>query len=193
MSAAERVAGCVEVVEQRALGHLEAEAARVDGEVLQRARHEGGEVGPLQLAARDVGRDRQPFARGAVGGGRAQQLARALEHPLADGDDDAGLLRDAQEVAGHDEAPHRVVPAQQRLDRDPAAGGEVELGLEQHPQLVLLQRAPERALGQQPGHRLGVHGLVEQLVAGTAAALGAVHRGVGVLQQRRRAVGRRGG
>ena len=90
--------------------------------------HEGGEVGPLQLAGArrwSTTDSRSPRSRRRRASAAASHAL--LEHPLADGHDDAGLLRDAQEVAGHDQAPHRVVPAQQRLDRDPAAGGELEL------------------------------------------------------------------
>ena len=60
---------------------------------------------------------------------------------------------------------------------------ERELALEHHVQLVLRERLPERALGQQPRHGLGVHRLVEQLPPCPAAALGAVHRGVGVTEK----------
>ena len=57
--------------------------------------------------------------------------------------------------------------------------------MEQHPQLVALERLAECPLGEQARHGLGVHRLVEQLVPRTAAALGAVHRGVGVAQEAR--------
>ena len=67
---------------------------------------------------------------------------------------------------------------------------ELELRLEQHAQLVALERLAEATLGQEAGHGLRVHRLVEQLVPRAAAALGAVHRGVGVAQEAGGAIGR---
>jgi hypothetical protein len=43
-----------------------------------------------------------------------------------------------------------MFPSQQRLDGKPLATGEVELGLEQHAQLVMIERAPEGALSEEP-------------------------------------------
>ena len=62
---------------------------------------------------------------------------------------------------------------------------EVELRLEQHTELVALERLAESPLGEEASHRLCVHRLVEQLVPRTAAALRAVHRGVRVAQEAR--------
>ena len=53
----------------------------------------------------------------------------------------------SQEVAGHHQPAYGVIPAQERLDRDASPGGEVELGLEEHAQLVAVERrvvAPAR-------------------------------------------------
>ncbi len=186
---AQRLGRGLEVVLQRALGHLEAQRRGVDAGIARGAGHHLGEVGPLQLARRHVGRDRERHVVAGVAGG-AGDVARLREDPRAHRHDDAGLLGHPQEVARRHDAAHRVVPAQERLDRDAVTGGEVELGLEQHPQLVAVERAPERALGEQARHGLGVHRLVEELVARAAASLGAVHRRVGVLQEARRALRR---
>ena len=48
-------------------------------------------------------------------------------------------------------------------------------------------------LGEESGDGLSVHRLVEQLAPGAAAALRAVHRGVGVAQETRGALGRASG
>ena len=56
--------------------------------------------------------------RGAPVGGLAAGL---VEHPVADRDDQAGLLGDRDEARGADQAARRVLPAQQRLDADDAA------------------------------------------------------------------------
>ena len=115
------VARGFEVVEQRALGDLEAERGRVDRVVAHRAGDELGEVGPLQLPGRDVGRHRRAVHRQGRRLRRSRsELAGPVEHPLADRHDDAGLLGDAQEVAAAAPARARVLPAQERLDRRPA-------------------------------------------------------------------------
>ena len=49
-----------------------------------------------------------------------QLLARLLEHPGADGDDEPGLLGQGDELVGADQAPLGVLPAHERLGADHA-------------------------------------------------------------------------
>ena len=95
-----------------------------------------------------------------------------------------------QEVARQHQSAYRVIPAEEGFHPDARVRLQIELGLEEHTQLVVIEGASQGSLGEQPRDRLRVHGLVEQLVAGPTATLGAVHRGVGVLQQARRPFGR---
>ena len=115
-------------------------------------------------------------------------FAHLVEHPVADRHDEAGLLGDVDELARRHQPAHRVLPAQERLLGHAFAGWEIELRLEQHAELVALERLAESPLGEEAGHGLGVHRLVEQLVARAAAALRAVHRGVGVAKEARGAI-----
>ena len=60
----------------------------------------------------------------------------------------------AQEVAGQHEAAHRVLPAQQGLDRDALAGGEVELRVGTATRSSSrVERAAQRALGEEARRR----------------------------------------
>ena len=72
-------------------------------------------------------------------------------------------------------------------------GGQVDDRLVEDLELAALQRPAQLGLGPHAGHGAGAHRLVEQLVAPAAARLGAVHRRVGVAEQRRGRVGPRRG
>ena len=112
------------------------------------------------------------------------------EHPVADRHDDAGLFGDPDELAG---ATSPRTGCSQRRSASSATRSpdrRSNCGWNTHAQLVALERLAESALGEQPGDGLRVHRLVEQLAARTAAALGAVHRGVGVAQQAGGAISR---
>ena len=62
--------------------------------------------------------------------------------------------------------------------------GQLDLRLVDDPQLAALERVPEPALEVEPLDGALAHRLVEDLAARLAELLGAVHRGVGVAQQR---------
>ena len=141
-----------------------------------------------ELLAGQVDADRQALAVGVLGVPALHLAAGLAQDPLADLDDQAGLLGAADELAGHDEAAGRVVPAQQRLEAGDPLALEVDHRLVVDLELAALDRPPEVALEGHLGDGLGVHVGVEQLVAALAAALGAVHRGVGVAQDVLRAL-----
>ena len=94
----------------------------------------------------------------------AGAFAHLTEDPGADRHDDAGLLGDPDELARRHQPTHRMLPTQERLLGDAIARSEIELRLEQHAQLVALERLAESPLGEQARDRLCVHRLVEQLV-----------------------------
>jgi hypothetical protein len=54
--------------------------------------------------------------------------AHAVQHPLADVHDQAGLLGERNELRGRDVAVPRQAPAQQRLGADHAAVAQIHLG-----------------------------------------------------------------
>ena len=127
------------------------------------------------LAGGEVHRDarRAVAALGLPGG---ELLAGLAQHGVADGHDEAGLLGQADEVAGAHQAPLRVLPAHEGLGPDllglAVLGGLQRQGrLPDHDELVVVDRPAQRG------------GLVDAL-AGLAAQvvvveLGAVGPGAG--------------
>jgi hypothetical protein len=108
-----------------------------------------------------------------------QLFAGAPQHPLADGQDQAGLFGQADEAARRDQAQFRMLPAQQRLEADDLAARQARLRLVVHTKLVALERAPQRALEAETL----VHALVQlrtvELVAFVLAGQGALQRRLG--------------
>ena len=84
------------------------------------------------------------------------------------------------------EAALRIVPAHQRFDADDAAGGEADLRLVMQHELPLGDGAAQARLERQPLHGAALHVVRAELVRVAARFLGAVHRAVGVAQQRLR-------
>ena len=77
---------------------------------------------------------------------------------------------------------HRMLPADERLDRRDAAGGEVVDRLVDEDQLVALEALPELALERDALLETFAEPVVEDLDAPAAELLGAVHRQVGVAE-----------
>ena len=84
---------------------------------------------------------------------------------------------------GRDDASHRVVPTQQRLERTDRAGAQLELRLEVQHELVVLDRAPQVAEHRESAATAAVVLDGEDFDA-RVRALRHVHRDVGPLQQR---------
>ncbi len=107
------------------------------------------EVGALQLAVRHVGRNREGDTSRARRPRGARQLAGTLQHPLADGNDDAGLLRDLDEVARcrRGRGPGAAnATALRRATRAPVVRS--NWGWNSTRELVLLEGTPQRPFGQ---------------------------------------------
>ena len=80
----------------------------------------------------------------------------------------------------------RMLPAHQRFHADNLAGVQANLRLIEHPQLVVLQRAMQRAFKVQSRHGLVGHAFLEKAVAVAAALLRFIHRHIRILDQRHR-------
>ena len=179
------VAEVVEVGEQRlgdvghvGFGELEDEAAggqRVGGE---RVEDIGGEVAGFELTAGDVDMD--------AGSGAAELFAPGGRHPaglgqgpLTEGDHERAVFGYVEELAGGQDAPHRVSPTDQGFDGDGDPGGEIDDGLAVHDQLAVADGVMQ--FGQQPG-RAGRPGQFLD-PGGSDAVLprpfGRVHGGIG--------------
>ena len=164
---------------------LEAQRGGVDAGVAQRASDELGEVGPLQLAGRHVDRHGQRMLVAA------EPSARATSHACASTHAPMGTMMPVSSATRR-KSPGTTSPrtgCSQRSSASSATRSPVarsNSGWNSDAELVAVERAAQRALGEEARHGLGVHRLVEQLVARATASLGAVHRRVGVLQQARR-------
>ena len=146
----------------------------------EQARHEIRQAGVEQAAGRQVDGDGHGVA--AV---QPEPLLgeREVQHPLGQAQDDAGALRDRDELAGRDEPLGRVLPAQQRLETLDPLAVEGDLGLVVQEQLVgALQRPPQVAQHREPDGRGRVHlGLEDDGAA--LELLRRVHGDVGVPEQ----------
>ena len=118
-------------------------------------------------------------------------LDRPAQDPLAERQDQAGLLGEADEVGRRDQPALRMAPADQRLD---AADGQAvgrDDRLVVHEQLAALQGESEVGLKLQQRDRPPVQRRIEHHVAVAAQLLRPVHRGLGVAEQIFRRLGRR--
>ncbi len=166
-----------EVLHRGLLGDLQREALRRQARRRERGGHGVGEVVLGELEGGDVDRDAGPVVR-PLG-----ELDEALgEHPGAHRDDQAGLLRERDELRGRAQLVTDR-PPDEALEAVPAQGVEVDdrlqvqreaAAVDDGLQLGPLPRPLEHALGH-PG--LEGHG------RRTAALLRPVHREVGVAQR----------
>ena len=107
--------------------------------------------------------------------------ARCSQHPVAEFDNQPGVLSDRDEVGRRDHASLRMVPAQQRL----AAGHLVAIEIN-HRLVVNLEAAVGERLTHIPFQRkprfgFGIHRRLKEAIGSAAVSLGAIHREIGVL------------
>src|SRR5215203_1676115 len=87
------------------------------------------QVGILELPHREVHAHRYPGTVAVLVAPLCCLAASFLQHPLPDGDDEAGLFGDLDELRGHHEAVSRVSPPHQGLHFGYGASIERNLGL----------------------------------------------------------------
>ena len=164
-------------LQDRGLGDLDLQPAGLQPDGLERLRDRDREVGLGQVARRDVdAHGRSVGPRGRVGAGLPQ-------HPLAHVGDQPALLGDTHERCRLEQSVHRVLPAHQGLAGLDRAVGQPHDRLVEDAQLALVQRPLELGLQGQVVQRDSLRGLVEDVDPRPALLLGAVHRGVGLVQQ----------
>ena len=118
---------------------------------------------------------------GADGGDAGRLAAGLLEHPGADGDDQAGLLEDRDELGGRHGAAVGGDPAQEGLGADDPARRQVDDRLVVEVELAGLEGVADLLLGGGRGERAG-HGAVEHRDLARSLRLGLVHGHIGVAQ-----------
>ena len=110
-------------------------------------------------------------------------LARGAGHPRSDGHDQPRLLRQGDEIGRRHQAARRVLPAQQRLERDDLAGPQADEGLVEHPELLALDCKAQIILGLAAGQVAGVHRSLKEANGAALLGLRPVQRHVGMAQQ----------
>jgi hypothetical protein len=163
------------------LGDFQFQPRRLDPGVGQQLVQPRQQFAPVALARRQV--HRHPQAAHAVALPFAHQLDRARQHPVAQRQDQAGLLGDRDHPPGRDRAELGIGPAQQRFGADHAPAGERDLGLQVQVEALFVERDPDPVLHHQALVGGGVHGRRIELEVAAPLALGHVHRGVGVAHQ----------
>ena len=123
----------LEILDQHALGDFDLEALRIEAGLEQDRKDHGRNVAAPEIDRRQIDRDRQRVRP------RRRFPAGFAQHPFVDRSDRAGFFRQRNEQRGRHHAPHRVSPAQQRLEAENLAAGR-GLRLKIQFQLVLLQR-----------------------------------------------------
>ena len=103
--------------------------------------------------------------------------AGGLQDPVADAEDQAGLLGERNELHGRDQPARRVLPAHQRLGADRLAGA-VHLHLVVQPQLAARGGMPQVAFERGTLLQRHLHRRVEEAHAVAARLLRAIHGGV---------------
>ena len=176
----ERAQRDVGVLHRGGLGDLELEQLRRQTGVPERLGDELHQPGVVELARREVHRHLQAMLRAD----ERRPAAGFAQHPFADLQDEARLLRHLDEFRRADQTAMRVVPAHQGLVRHDLAALRLDDRLVVHAQLVAAERAPQVALERQAPRRRQVHLLGEELVVGAAHLLRVVHGRVGVADQR---------
>ena len=170
----------VGALDEHALGDLEPEGVRRQPVRLERTRHGGVEVHPVELRPGHVHPHGDVVeARDLVAPG-AGLAARRVQGTGAEVDDEGGFLGEGDEVGGVDRPSGGVVPPEQRLDAHDGAVGERDDRLVVEGEGVGGDGLLEVALEHEPLDDGQAGRLVEDGDLRPACVLGPVHGGVGV-------------
>ena len=153
----------VDVFHQPRLGHLQFEGFGRQLVFLQQLADHLRQLRVAQLYGGEVHRDAQTAV--ALGMPLAQLAAGLIEHPLADLDDAAVLLRQRDEQIRRHQFALRMFPANQCFDTGDAVLAVVDLGLVDQMELVALERFAEILFQLPTGAHLAVDAGDIELVA----------------------------
>ena len=105
-----------------------------------------------------------------------------LDGPVADRDDEAGLVEQGQELGRADQPPLGIGPPQQGLDPDQLVVVQGHDRQVQQPELLALEGFAQAPLGRR-GHHRGLHGQVEHHRCAGAVGVGVLQRHGGIPDQ----------
>jgi len=170
------------LIQEHALGDLEHQMVRGQLMLGEDLRDHGGQVDVLEIDRRQVDRDAGNVEPGSP---PDRHLPAGLaDRPHADLLDQPAFLGKRDEFCRRDLAQHRVMPARQRLDAMDRAVAGADLRLVVQAQGLAGDGAAQRRGMHQPLLGELVHVGVEEAIGAAAGALGLVHRGIGLLDQR---------
>src|SRR5204863_4761785 len=149
LQAVERAQRDVAVLHRGGLGDLELEQPRRQAAVPEHPGDELHQLGVVELAGGEVYRNLQAALRAD----ERRPAAGFAQHPFADLQDEARLLRRLAEFRRADETAMRVLPAHQGLVRHDLPALHRDDRLVVHAQLVAAERAPQVALQRQAARR----------------------------------------
>src|SRR5205085_10138248 len=138
----------IAVAHRKAFCDLQLEESRIEIALLERFLDDGGQTFVLELTRREIHGHAQRWEAALLP--VAQLFARGAQHPLADRDDAADLLRKRDEMLRLDESEARLVPANQRFEPDDLSRRDFHLRLVIELEFLPLHRAPQRGLERQP-------------------------------------------
>src|SRR5438270_6841774 len=164
-----------------ALGELDDQRVGGESRARERGPHGAADVAGDELAAADVDADRDRNSR--LHPERGDLRAGGEEHPGADRQQQVALLELGEEGVGEEQPVARVVPAEQRLDRDRAAALELDDRLVVEDELALLEGAGELGAVLEAAADQLVHPRLVDAHPPLAALLAAVHGDIGAAEQ----------
>ncbi len=169
------------IANQHALGQLELQLARRQTGIRQRAVDQLNEVTARKFLLRKIDCNRRRLLvflepGGCLRTGREQ-------HPLTDRKDQPGRLGERQHFTERHAAPQGMYPAEQRLETNDLAGGEIDARQVMQLELLLLDRPAQFVLDVQPFLRPELHRAGKELAPFGAEHLGFIERDAGILQQ----------
>src|SRR5690554_2985821 len=171
----------LDILDENLLGQLYLQHGRVHLLGQQRVPDMGHQGLIVQLPARQVDGNPEVFTGRAF---PARQLAAGgQDHPAADLGNAAAFLRQGNELTGCQQAPARVLPANQCLDAGYLVGVQIELGLVVQNEFVIGQGLAQILVQFQPHHLPVLHAFHIELIGVAALLLGPVQGNVGVAQQ----------
>ena len=170
----------VRILHEYRFGQFKLEQWRAQSSRAQRVADHLHEIGLLELQRRHVDRHRHRRA-GVLP--RSRLAYRLFQHPVADRDDEPGLLGQRDEDGGRNLPQFRVAPPDQRLSAYHGAGGEGDLGLVVQPEAPLLHGQAHGMVHFHARQHIDVHLRLVKAEIPAPAFLDAVHRDVRILDQ----------
>ena len=106
------------------------------------------------------------------------------QNPFADCNDQARVLRNAYESIGHYETQFRTLPSEESFHSCNSSAADIRLWLVHKEQFLPVDRQSQAVFQGQSFHEPGIHLVREKAQRIASLILGAIHGGIGILDQR---------